>query len=133
MDEDELLRRYGTRPDDADLDEIRRLLDSEQALGTEADTLAMKLLCVQLFNAGNVEDVLRIWLAKESGFDAHCSIDVQLLCGTGLDATRRHLAAVPDEVARQALEYLETCVTSGDFDDFDVEDRSAWYDRYYGV
>ncbi|MBO9555112.1 hypothetical protein [Cellulomonas sp.] len=133
MDEDELLRRYGTRPDDADLDEIRRLLDTQRALGPDADTLTMKLLCVQLFNAGHVEDVLRIWQAKESGFDAHCSIDVQLLCGTGLDATRRHLAAVPGEVAQQALTYLEECVRSGDFDEFDVEDRAAWYDQYYRV
>jgi hypothetical protein len=41
----------------------------------------MKLCCVQLFNAGDLDDVLRVWAAKRASFDVGCSIDVQLLCG----------------------------------------------------
>lgn len=131
MDEDELLRRYGTHPAEATLDELRRLLDEEQAHGPEADTLLMKLLCVQLFNAGTLDDVLRIWEAKQSSFDAACSIDVQLLCGAGLDDTKRYLAGLRDEAARQALEYVTTCERAGDFDGFDPPTRSAGYDDWY--
>jgi len=49
----------------------------------DGDTELMKLCCVQLFNAGAVGDALAIWRAKTASWDAHCSIDVQLLCGAG--------------------------------------------------
>ena len=133
VDEDELRLRYGTHPAEEELAELRRLLDEECARGLEADTLLMKLLCVQLFNAGHLEDVLRVWAAKQSSFDAACSVDVQLLCGRGLDATRAHLAALHGEAARQALDYLDECVRSGDFDDFEVVSRAAYYDQYYAA
>jgi hypothetical protein len=47
----------------------------------------MKLCCVQLFNAGFLADVILICQAKESSWDAHCSIEIQLLCGAGLQET----------------------------------------------
>jgi hypothetical protein len=49
----------------------------------------MKLCCVQLFNAGFLTDVLLVWQPKESSWDAHCSIDVHLLCGAGLSRRSR--------------------------------------------
>ena len=49
----------------------------------------MKLCCVQLFNAGGLRDVAMIWHAKTSSWDAHCSIDVQLLCAAGLGERKR--------------------------------------------
>jgi hypothetical protein len=92
MDEDESLRRYGLRPSGRELDAVRALLEAEAAKERraqgEGDTELMKLCCVQLLNAAEVGDALAIWRAKTASFDAHCSIDVQLLCGAGLAETK---------------------------------------------
>lgn len=135
MDEETGLRRYGLRPSERDLDEIRQILEAQTAVERrsqgDGDTDLMKLCCVQLFNAGVLDDVLRIWRAKESSFDALCSIDVQLLCGAGLEQTKTYLAAQRSEDAAATLEYLRQCEAAGDFADFSVADRSSWYSRYY--
>ena len=78
----------------------------------------MRLCCVQLFHAGDLADVLAIWSAKESSWDAHCSIDIQRLCGAGLAETRDYLGSLGTPDATEALGYLEECVEAGDFDDF---------------
>jgi hypothetical protein len=133
VDEDQLLARYGTHPTGPAIDEVRHRLDELTRSGPDADTVAMKLLCVHLFNAGAVGDVLQIWRAKESGWDAHCSIDVQLLCGPGLAATKQHLAATGGDEASAALSHITKCEQSGDFADFSPAEYSAWYDSYYEV
>jgi hypothetical protein len=133
MDEDELVARYGLHPAGPALGEIRKLLDDVGGVGLDADALAIKLLCVQLFNNGSVDDVLRIWRAKESGWDAHALIDVQLLCGAGLQATKQYLAAVADDEGPAALEYISRCEAAGDFDGFSPAEHSAWYGNYYGT
>jgi len=46
----------------------------------DIDIEDLKLFCYHLFKSGNIDDVLLIWEAKESCFDAHCSIDIQFLC-----------------------------------------------------
>jgi hypothetical protein len=76
-------------------------------------------------------DVLLIWQAKESSWDAHCSIDVQLLCGGGLEATMAYLTAYGSPAASAALEYLHQCEASGDFAAFSVDNQSRWYSQYY--
>ena len=91
----------------------------------------MKLCCVQLFNAGPLDDVLRIWAAKQASFDAGCWIDVQLLCGAGLAETKAYLAADGSDAAAAALDCLLRCEQVGDFTDFTVENRSRWYHEYY--
>lgn len=135
MDEDESLRRYGLDPDPADLDHIRQLLDTHRALERssqgDGDTLLMKLCCVQLFHAGDLVDVLRIWAAKNASFDAMRSIDVQLLCGAGVADTKEFLAADGSDDAVAALDYLVRCEQAGDFDAFSVADRTRWYRQYY--
>ena len=132
MDLDESLRRYGLRPPAGDLDEIRGLLRAQAQLSQDVqDTELMKLCCVQLFNAGQLDDVLTIWLAKESSWDAHSALDVQLLCGAGLDATKAHLTAEGSEVASQALKYLVDCEAAGDFEDFSVDEHAGWFAEYY--
>ena len=135
MTADESLHRYGLSPDEADLDEIRAILNIQTELEGrqqgDGDTELMKLCCVQLFNAGSVNDVLAIWRAKESSWDAHCSMDVQLLCGAGLERTKQHLAAEGSQTARAALDYLERCETAGDFTTFTPENQSRWYSSYY--
>ncbi len=121
MNEDESLRRYGLRPSAVELDQIRDMLRAQTALQQDdQDTELMKLCCVQLFNAGQLSDVLTIWRAKESSWDAHCSIDIQLLCGAGLDATKAYLAADTTAAASDALRYLLDCEATGDFTDFSV-------------
>lgn len=84
-----------------------------------------------MFNVGFLNDVLVIWRAKESSWDAHCSIDVQLLCGAGLEATKEYLAAEGSHSASAALDYLRQCEAAGDFTDFSVENQSRWYSKYY--
>jgi hypothetical protein len=131
VDEDESLRRYGLQPSAADLDEIRGILRAQaQLIQDEQDTELMKLCCVQLFNAGHLDDVVTIWQAKESSWDAHCALDVQLLCGAGLDGTKAHLAG-GSEAAAEALRYLTDCEAAGDFDDFSVDQQARWWAEYY--
>ncbi|MEV0971745.1 hypothetical protein [Microtetraspora glauca] len=135
MNEDENLRRYGLQPSAEDLDEVREMLAAQATLEHRAqgdgDTELMKLCCVQLFNAGSLDDVLCIWQAKTSSFDAQCSIDVQLLCGAGLEETKAHLSAANSGDASAALDYLLECEAAGDFVDFSVETASRWYAKYY--
>jgi hypothetical protein len=135
VDEDESLRRYGLHPVGGDLDEVRDVLAArvarERQCQGDGDTDLMKLCCVQLFNAGFPADVLLIWQAKESSWDAHCSIDVQLLCGAGWEETVAYLTADASPAATAALAYLRQCEASGDFADFSTENESRWYSRYY--
>jgi len=135
MDEEESLRRYGLHPSGADLDEVRRLLSEhtrlERRAQGEGDTELMKLCCVQLFNAGSLEDVLLIWRAKAASMDAGCSIDIQLLCGGGLAGTRAHLSKHHLPEAAAALERLHRCEAAGDFEDFSVDAWSGQYAGYY--
>jgi hypothetical protein len=135
VNEDDSLVRYGLRPASSDLDQIRELLEGQEAHESQrqgdGDTELMKLCCVQLFNVGFLNDVLLIWRAKESSWDAHCSIDVQLLCGAGLEMTREYLAAEGSHNASAALNYLRQCEAAGDFADFSVENQSRWYSKYY--
>ena len=90
------LARFGlpARPEDRDaiiaaLDEQVRLEADE-----EGDQFLMRLLCVQLFSLGQVEDSLRVWRAKLCNFDTHCGIDVQFVCGAGLEPTKAYLRHV---------------------------------------
>jgi hypothetical protein len=135
MDEEECLRRYGLRPVGADLDEVRRLLGVqirlEQRAQGEGDTELMKLCCVQLFNAGDPDDVLLIWRAKTAGMDADCSIDIQLLCGSGLAETKAYLSSQHLPEAEAALRRLLACEQAGDFEDISVAERAAQYAAYY--
>jgi hypothetical protein len=135
VDEEMSLRRYGLRPSEGELDEIRQLLRAQTLLEREAqgdgDTELMRLCCVQLFNAGGLDDILTIWEAKESSWDAHCSIECQLLCGAGLERTKEHLASLGSDNAAAALAYLRGREADGSFTDFSVEVQSGWYTEYY--
>ncbi|MGC4744318.1 hypothetical protein ACLQ28_01450 [Micromonospora sp. DT201] len=132
MNVDESLDRYGLHPKTADLVHIRDILKAEADLDqSDQDTELMNLCCLQLFNAGQLSDVLPIWLAKESSWDAHCSIDIQLLCGAGLGATKAHLEAQSSEDAVDALRYLLECEAAGDFANFSVDEQKRWRADYF--
>jgi hypothetical protein len=89
----------------------------------------MKLCCVQLFNSGDLDDVLLVWSAKQASFDAACSIDIELLLGHGLDTTKAHRSANRASSAAAALGRLRELEAEGEFEG--VEECSAVYDRYY--
>jgi hypothetical protein len=132
----ESLKRFGLVPADSALPEIRALLASEAVAEREGkrrgEDLAL-LSCVQLFSRGVLEDVLRIWDAKRSGMDLGSYLDVQLLCGAGLDDTKRFLKAQPDEAASNALRYIEKCEKTGEFRGFSPGSYLDQYKRYFGV
>lgn len=135
MDEDESIRRFGLHPAGPSLDEVRELLSVQTQLERrtqgEGDTELMKLCCVQLFNAGVLDDVLLIWCAKTAGMDSDFSIDIQLLCGRGLAGTKAYLSAQHAPEAKAALQRLLACEDANDFEGFSVEEQSAWYTEYY--
>jgi hypothetical protein len=65
----------------------------------------MKLCCVQLFNAGVLDHVPRIWQAKESSWEAPCSIDVHCCAVPAFEQTKAYLAADGSEPAAAMLHY----------------------------
>lgn len=79
------------------------------------------------------EDQILSRYGLRSGYDAHASIDVQLLCGAGLPETLSFLADSSDADLQDALGYLRSCQQAGDFDEFSVAEQSAEYDAYYGL
>ncbi|MDP9701456.1 hypothetical protein [Paenibacillus polysaccharolyticus] len=87
MNEDELLQLYGMEPDKEQRESIRRLLQQEMENQKIEDHEVLKLLCIMLFAIGNVEDTELIWQAKRKNQDAGSYIDVQLLCGAGVEET----------------------------------------------
>lgn len=135
MNVDELVERFGLHPAGTDLAEIRRILISHtmrerQAQG-DGDTEVMKLCSLMLFNAAEPADTLLIWWAKESSMDSSSAIDVQLLCGRGLAATKAHLESETTDQAAEALDYLRACEAADDFEEFTVEGYSSWWGSYF--
>ena len=135
MDEAKSLERFGLEPGPGDLPVIRELLVREtQAESQEqgaGDTELIKLCCVQLFSQGDLQDALNIWRAKNASMDAACAVDIQLLCGAGLGATKEYLAGSKDQSAAAVLHYLRECEAAGDFDGFSPEDWMKVYQEYY--
>ncbi|MER5883668.1 hypothetical protein ABT160_07550 [Streptomyces sp. NPDC001941] len=130
-DEEELwLARHGLRPDARGLGEVRALLAErtrrERDSQGEGNTLLMRLCCVQLCHAGDLGDIELIWNAKSASFDASHSIDVQLLCGAGLQATKEFLASQTSPQSSAALERILHSEATGDFDGFSPARRFAY-------
>ena len=136
MNTKDCLQQFGLVPKDEDLPRIRDLLAHEAYCerkgGEREDDLAL-LCCVQLFSRGLDEDVLRIWDAKSSGFDLYSSLDVQFLCGNGLQNIKVFLKQQPSEAAAKALAYLKECEAAGDFEEFSPAAHLEHYRAYFGV
>jgi hypothetical protein len=117
------LARFGLPARPEDRDTIVAALDEQVKLEAdeEGDQFLMRLLCVQLFSLGQVEDSLRVWRAKSCNFDTHCGIDVQFVCGAGLEPTKAYLRHVGGDDALDALDYLVKCEAGGDFAGFSPE------------
>lgn len=136
MTADESLAVYGLVPLDEALTAIRAMLAREAEIGAgqagePEDDLAL-LCCVQLFSRGLLEDVLRIWDAKSCGdMDLGTRLDVQLLCGAGLERTKAFLQQQPSAQARDALRYIVKCQEAGNFQGFDPARYLDFYRSYF--
>ena len=136
MNAEESLRRHGLRPDESSLPAIREMLNEEadaEREGREREEDLALLCAVQLFSAGQAEDVLLIWRAKQSGFDLGCYLGVQLLCGPGLSATKAALSETDEPDAAEALAYIQKCEEAGDFEEFSRERLMDEYADHFGV
>jgi hypothetical protein len=134
MTADESLHQYGLVPGDESLPAIRKMLADEAAnerAGRPREEDLALLCCVQLFSRGLLEDVLRIWEAKRSGMDLGFALDVELLCGPGVDKTKRFLAEQQTEEAAAALSYI--CKCDSHFADFTPQKHLENYRRYFRV
>ncbi|WP_295820493.1 hypothetical protein [uncultured Deinococcus sp.] len=129
------LDRFGLTPAALDLPMIREGLirEIEAVKCDDENVLLMRLHCIQLFSHGQAADAVLIWRAKRSSFDAGCGIDVQLLCGACVEATKAALGALNDPEAREALTYLCECEHAGDFADWTPAQTLAFHRQYYGL
>jgi hypothetical protein len=132
MDEHDLLARFGLTPVAADLPEIRRLIQTAIADSNRDSNEPLKLLCIQLFSAGIPSDALLIYRAKMSSFDASCYIDIQLVCGAGLEATKAFLRASRASEAKALLAVLQDGKYTTDFEGFAPQQQLDSYRHYYG-
>lgn len=136
MNIEDHIERYGLTPNEKDLPFIRNLLAEETKKASpwnheDGDEELMRLCCIQLFSKGNLSDTLLIWQAKCANMDAGCMIDVQFLCGAGLEETKTYLQGINQDNARDALAYLLECEETGDFEGFSVENWMEFYRNYF--
>ncbi len=135
MNIDEIIEKFGLMPEQEDINTIRDLLRDQIAKETReqgsGDTEVMRLLCVQLFNFGNVEDISLIWDAKMTSMDAGIAIEVQLLCGIGIEQTKEYLLNCTYQWANKVFQYLIECEQSGDFLNFSKENQMDFYREYF--
>lgn len=134
MDTDRWLAEHPFDLDAAGLDAARALLAAltrdERGRQGAGDTELMRLLCAQLFAAGDPRDALAVAAARASSFDARAAIEAELLCGAGVEATERWLGARGEEAA-EALSQLREAVARGDLEGFSAEEARAAHRRYY--
>jgi hypothetical protein len=132
MTDDDAIRQFGLPSSGEHREAILSALEAELQLESneEGDHDLIKCLVAQLLSIGNVEDSLIIWRAKSTNFDLGCGLDVQFLCGAGIEETRRYLAQTETDESRDALKYLDECVESGDFDSWTPAKWVDYY-RYY--
>lgn len=133
---DQYISRPTLVPSDVALPQLRELLakevDAERRGDGQVDDLA--LLCsIQLFGRGLLEDVLRIWEAKTASPALGRKLDIRLLCGAGLNATKAFLAAQPGTEAAEALRHLEQHEEAGHFAEFSTQSHLDSYRSYFGL
>ncbi len=137
MNADDSLALYGLWPAPESLKKIRVLLGEEtrkeRRSQGEGDTDLMKSFCVQLFNAGHAEDALLVWSAKSASMDSYASIDLALVCVSGLEGARRFLADHGSAQAQRAHELLSQCIGDEEFDASGLDATTNFYARYYGA
>lgn len=133
MTDEDAIKQFGLPSAPEYRDAIRAAFEAEMVKedAEEGDHELIKCLSVQLFSIGNVEDSLFIWKTKSSSFDFMLGLDVQFMCGAGVEDTKEYLRGLKSEVGAEALEYLEECIDGGDFDDWTPEKWISYYRFYY--
>lgn len=133
MNDDDAIKQFGLPSSPAHRAAIRSAFEAEliKEAAEEGDHELIKCLSAQLFSIGNVEDSLLIWQAKSDSFDLMCGLDVQFLCGAGVEATKNFLREVDTEPSTEALKYLDECIEAGDFDDWSPQKWISYYRFYY--
>jgi hypothetical protein len=135
MNYEQALQAFGLPASPVYREQILRLLveETERARRSKDEEEMLRTLCIQLFSLGVVEDALLIWDAKESTFDAFAGLDIQFLCGAGLQTTKDFLAASSVPAAERALSYITNCEKDGDFVNFSPAAWIAQYRQYFGL
>ncbi|QJE96450.1 hypothetical protein [Luteolibacter luteus] len=139
MNCDEALERFGLPAGPGHREALLVLLDEERNKAAQdkadhdGDPDLLRCLCAQLVSIGDVRDSLPIWRAKSASFNLMSGLDVQFLCGAGVDATRDYLGSIGTEESGKALEYLDQCVAAGDFDAWTPDQCVSSYRRYFGL
>lgn len=74
-----------------------------------------------------------IWKAKKKNFDSFIYIDVQLLCGAGLEQTKIFLENTITIDALDEIAYLKKAELTRDFVEFSRDNLINFYKGYYGI
>lgn len=133
MNDEDAIKQFGLPAAQEHRNAIRAVFEAEMVkeADEEGDHELIKCLSIQLFSIGNVEDSMLIWQAKSDSFDLMCGLDVQFLCGAGVDDTREYLRSQDSESAAEALKCLEECIATGDFDGWTPDKWVRYYRFYY--
>lgn len=135
MNQSDALQNFGLPSSPEHREAILDAIEGQLNMIFDGDSHAElnRCLVAQLFSIGVVEDSLVIWRIKSSGFDCACGVDVQFICGAGVDPTLRFLEQSNDPDAADALDYLRSCMGSGDFDDWTPAEQLAICRFYFGL
>lgn len=100
---------------------IRHLLEQEiEAHGGGGGVSNSIVLCAgMLFELRQPEDALLIWQAKETSFDTHCGLAVELLVGAGVDRTLGYWRSQTSKQAKEFYEVLLKAAYGGEFADLE--------------
>lgn len=133
LTEIDVFRRFGLRPPPEALPEVRRMLRAQVALESAAqgdgDTQVMRLLCMILFFAGQVEDAVLILQAKQASMDAAISIDVHMALGAGPEITQRFLAQNARTIRPGILAQVDLHIAAGDHLDINPTEWERYFDN----
>ncbi|MCU4743425.1 hypothetical protein [Natronoglomus mannanivorans] len=138
-DERELAATFGLPPNPETVPAIRQALRVElerTELGGSADTVdwpSIRFYCVALFAHGDPVDAPLVWRARDAAPAVAGGIDVELLCGGGLERTLAALRADGSVATDGALESLSRAVAESVFDDWTPVDYLTYWRQYYGV
>lgn len=134
----EFIERYGVVAAPKEIENIRFLLKQEiviyQKSGGDKDAGLLRLCCFSLFAEGSLDDLELIWEAKMLSQDTSSIIDIEFLCGAGIEQTKKFLETNAGEWAKPALEFILASERCGEFEDFSpqsyLNDSLEYYDDY---
>ncbi len=78
----------------------------------------------------DIRDSIEIWKAKETDFDLHCYVDIQLVVFCGVKNTIEYLKTIKTKESENAIEYITECNNAGDFDEIEEyfsEMNTPWW------